>query len=135
MADNLFELKVITPDRVFYEGQAYMVEMNTSEGQIGVYKNHIPLTCALEPGVLTVHEEAGAAVKKAAVHEGFVTILKDSVTILAEEAEWPEEIDRHRAEEAKVRAERRLNSGDGQYNRLRAEVALKKALVRLSLTK
>ena len=47
MADNLFELKVITPDRVFYEGQAYMVEMNTSEGQIGVYKkSYSPDLCA-----------------------------------------------------------------------------------------
>ena len=43
MADNqLFTLKIITPDRVFYEGEASMVEFNTTEGAIGIYKGHIP---------------------------------------------------------------------------------------------
>ena len=45
MADNqLFTLKIITPDRVFYEGEASMVEFNTTEGEIGVYKMHVPTT-------------------------------------------------------------------------------------------
>ena len=44
MEEKFFELEIITPDRQFYEGKAWFVEMNTSEGNIGVYKNHIPLT-------------------------------------------------------------------------------------------
>ncbi len=130
---EMFDVKVITPDRVFYEGQVSMVEMKTSEGEIGVYKNHIPMTCILEPGILRLYEAESE--KQAAVHAGFVEILQDHVTVLAEIAEWPQEIDKNRAQEAKVRAERRLSSNDPEINIARAEIALRKANVRLSLAK
>ena len=55
--DNLFELKVITPERVFFEGPVSMVEFNTTEGEIGVYKGHIPLTVIVDPGILTITGE------------------------------------------------------------------------------
>jgi F-type H+-transporting ATPase subunit epsilon len=131
MAD-MFKVKVITPDRVFYEGDVSMVELRTTEGDIGVYRNHIPLTCIVAPGVLNLHEADG--VKKAALHTGFVEILQEQVTILAEVAEWPDEIDRNRAEEARNRAERRLSGEDGSVDVARAELALRKALLRLKLT-
>ena len=130
----MFKVKVITPDRVFYEGDVSMVELKTTEGDIGVYRNHIPLTCIVAPGVLNLHEAGG--VKKAALHTGFVEILQEQVTILAEVAEWPDEIDRNRAEEARKRAERRL-SGQGSESSIdvaRAELALHKALLRIKLS-
>lgn len=68
-------------------GKATMIEFNTSEGEIGVYKNHIPLTTVLVPGVVTITSDEG--LKTAAVHAGFAEILSDRVTILAEIAEWP----------------------------------------------
>lgn len=69
MADNqLFTLKIITPDRVFYEGEASMVEFNTTEGEIGVYKMHVPTTVIVSPGVLTITEAEGQ--KHAALHAG-----------------------------------------------------------------
>ena len=104
-ANKLFKVEIITPERVFYTGDASMIEFTTTEGDIGVYKNHIPLTAVLAPGIVTITEGAGA--KKAAVHSGFAEILGDKVTLLAEIAEWPDEIDKNRAEEAKMRAERR----------------------------
>lgn len=58
MAD-LFKLHVITPERRFYDGEASMVELSTTEGDIGVYRNHIPLTAIVAPGVLKIHEEGG----------------------------------------------------------------------------
>lgn len=132
MADErLFRLKIITPDRVFYEGDASMVELKTSEGEIGVYANHIPLTTILAPGVLKITEPEG--VKQAALYSGFVEILKDKVTILAEVAEWPEEIDINRAMEAKIRAERRLGSNESGIDELRAEMSLRRALTRIEL--
>ena len=132
MAD-MFKVKVITPDRVFYEGDVSMVELKTTVGDIGVYKNHIPLTCIVAPGVLNLHEAEG--VKKAALHTGFVEILQDQVTILAEVAEWPEEIDRKRAEEAKKRAEERLHSNDEKIDQLRAQTALMRAVCRINILK
>ena len=106
--DRNFLLKIITPDRVFFEEEASMVEFNTTEGEIGVYKNHVPMTVIIKPGILTITQDGG--VKEAALHAGFVEILQDTVTILAEIIEWPEEIDASRAEAARARAEERLKS-------------------------
>ena len=132
MADeNLFTLQIISPDRIFYEGEASFVEMVTSEGEIGVYKNHIPMTNILVPGIVKIHESNG--VKEAAVHAGFVEILPDKIVIMAEVAEWPDEIDINRAEEARKRSERRLSSNGSEINVARAEAALKRSLTRIQL--
>ena len=133
MADNskFFRLQVITPDRIFYDGEAELVELTTSEGEMGVLKGHIPLTAILVPGVLRIKEAEG--VRKAALHDGFVEIMKDHMTILAEACEWPDEIDVTRAEEAKMRAERRLSGGEANVNIARAELALRKSLIRIQL--
>ena len=131
MSDNdLFDLRVVTPERVFYEGKVRMVEFNTTEGEIGIYKNHIPLTCIVDPGILTITEQEGP--KNAALHAGFAQIMPDKVTILAELIEWPSEIDKERAEKAKERATERLASKAPDIDELRAEIALKKALCRLN---
>ncbi len=132
-ANRLFQVEIITPERVFYTGEASMIEFTTTEGDIGVYKHHIPLTAVLAPGIVTVTEASGQ--KKAAVHAGFAEILGDKVTLLAEVAEWPEEIDKNRAEEAKLRAERRLKMKEAGLDVKRAEIALKKALVRIDAAK
>lgn len=130
MAENekMFPVKIITPDRVFYTGEAEMVEFNSTSGQLGVYKNHIPLTTVLAPGAVIVHEAGGE--KIAAVHAGFAEVLPDAVTLLAEIAEWPDEIDTARAEAAKKRAEDRLQAKAADVDLARAEFALRKALAR-----
>ena len=98
MADKEFTLRIITPERVFYEGTVDMVEFNTTEGQIGVLPGHIPLTVIVKPGILHITEKDGE--KEAALHSGFAEILPEGVTILAEIIEWPNEIDENRAEAA-----------------------------------
>ena len=129
MAENekMFPVKIITPDRVFYTGEAEMVEFNSTSGQLGVYKNHIPLTTVLAPGAVIVHEAGGE--KIAAVHAGFAEVLPDAVTLLAEIAEWPDEIDTARAEAAK----KRLQAKAADVDRARAEFALRKALARIDV--
>ncbi len=128
-----FEVQIITPDRVFYSGQAEMIEFNTSEGEIGVYKNHIPLTTLLAPGIVTIKIHGSEVEKKAAVHTGFAEILGEKVTILAEEAEWPDEIDLERAKAAMERAKKRLEERKPETDIMRAELALKKSLVRIGI--
>ena len=104
MADqNLFTLKIVTPDRVFYQGEVSMVEFNTTEGEIGVLKGHVPTTVIISPGILTITE--AEETKEAALHAGFAEILQNEVVILAEIIEWPEEIDEERAKRARERAE------------------------------
>lgn len=130
---NDFILKIITPDRMFYENPVKMVEFNTVEGEIGVLPGHIPMTVIIKPGVLTITEEDGE--KEAALHAGFAEILQDRVTILAEIIEWPEEIDEARAQEAKERAEERLRTKAPETDTARAEIALRRALTRIEVLK
>ncbi|EOS23607.1 ATP synthase F1, epsilon subunit [Lachnospiraceae bacterium 3-1] len=129
--NKYFQLEIITPDRVFYQGEASMVEFTSVDGEMGVYKRHIPLTTVLAPGIVTITEANGK--KEAAVHAGFAQILGEKVTFLAEIAEWPEEIDVNRAQAARARAEERIRSHGADIDVARAEIALKKALVRLDV--
>ncbi len=131
MAEKTFHLQIISPTRVFFNKAVDMVEMKTTEGEIGVLAGHIPLTTILEPGVLRIKTDGN--VREAALHDGFVQIQKDKVTVLAESCEWPDEIDANRARKAKERAERRLTSGSKEVDMVRAELALKKALIRIDL--
>ena len=136
MADEnkIFKVEIITPDRVFYTGEGDMIEFTTASGEIGVYKKHIPLTTVLAPGVVKIHQEGEEEVV-AAVHSGFAEILPDRVTLLAEIAEWPNEIDKDRAEAALQRAEERLANRTEAIDVKRAEFALRKALVRIDIAK
>ena len=130
MADKLMDVKIMAPDRVFYEGQVSFIEFNTTEGILGIYPKHIPMTVVISPGVLKL-VEANGETKEAALLSGFAEVLGDSITMLAESVEWPEEIDIKRAEEAKIRAERRLKDDSQDLNR--AELALKRSVVRMQL--
>ena len=130
--DN-FKLKIITPERIFFDKDAYMVELNTTEGEIGVYAGHIPTTCIIKPGILTIRMDGEE--KEAALHSGFIQILPDRVTILAEVIEWPEEIDLHRAEAAMERAKERIAHRTSETDIVRAETALMRAMARISVLK
>lgn len=133
MAEKSFNLRIITPERVFYEGEAEMVEFNTTEGQVGVLPGHIPLTVIIKPGILNIYEAEGE--KSAALHAGFAEILPEGVTILAEIIEWPDEIDEGRAAAARERAEERLRSRTPETDIARAETALQRAIARMQVIK
>ncbi|MBO6297572.1 MAG: ATP synthase F1 subunit epsilon [Lachnospiraceae bacterium] len=133
MADTTFHLKVVTPERIFFEAPVEMVEFNTTEGELGIYANHVPLTVIISPGVLTITTSEGE--KKAALHAGFAEILQDKVTILAELIEWPGEIDENRATAAEQRARERIAARDDGVDLDRAEVALKRAIARIQALK
>ena len=134
MADKKgFQLRIVTPDRIFYEGAVDMVEFNTTEGEIGVLPGHIPLTVIVKPGIITIHESEET--KEAALHSGFAEILPEGITILAEIVEWPDEIDEGRAEAARARAEERLQNKDADIDVLRAQTALLRAMARIEVLK
>ena len=121
MAENTMKLEVITPERSFYTGDVTFVELNTTEGEVGIYARHIPMTMIIAPGVLTITEEDGIK-KKAALLKGFVEVT-----------EWPEDIDVERAKKAEERARKRLEAKSADIDIARAELALKRALVRKGL--
>ena len=123
------DIKIIEPDGMFFEGKADFLEFTSVKGEMGIYKNHIPLTTILEPCVVRIH--VGGEVKKAAILGGFIEIQKEYVTLLAEDANWPEEIDLERAKAAKKRAEERLTRKEGGLDVARAEASLKRAMARI----
>ncbi len=129
---EMFKLQIISPDKPFYEGEASFIEFTSVEGEMGVYKNHIPMTTILEPCAVKIH---GDEVKKCAITGGFVEIQGDKITILAEDAQWPGEIDPERAKEAKKRAEKRLKLRESGTDIHRAELGLKKAIARINTLK
>ena len=131
--EKSFQLRIVTPDRIFYEGEVSMVEFNTTEGEIGVLKGHVPTTVIISPGILTITE--AEETKEAALHAGFAEILQNEVVILAEIIEWPEEIDEERAKRARERAEERLRTKTPETDILRAETALQRAMARIHVIK
>ena len=128
-----FKLTIVAPDREFFDEEVDMVEFNTTEGEIGIYAGHAPLTVIVNPGVLTITQ--GETVKNAALHAGFVQILPQEVTILAEIIEWPGEIDEVRANAARQRAESRLNERSSGIDIDRAQAALMRSIARINAAK
>ena len=133
MADLEYQLTIITPERVMYRHPVERIIFQSTEGELAVLKGHIPLTAIIASSVfhITLAGEGDARELTMAVHEGFVEIQPDAVTILTESAEWPEEIDVARAEEARDRARNRLKEPYEGLDIKRAEYALKRSLIRL----
>jgi len=132
MAEKKVRLRIVTPTMVKFDEDVEMVIMRGTEGDIGVLPGHEPMATALAYGVLRVLTEENEIVFS--VMGGFAEIHESGVTILADSAERPEEIDRERALEAKRRAERLLAEMSDQVDVRKAELALRRALVRIEVS-
>ncbi|QUH19089.1 F0F1 ATP synthase subunit epsilon [Alkaliphilus sp. B6464] len=128
---STFRLQIVTPSRMFYDDEVEMTIVRTIEGDLGIMKNHALMVAPLNIGKVRIKKDG--QFKEAAISEGFVQIESDYTRIITDSAEWPEEIDVKRAEEAKERAERRLAASKSDIDKVRAEIALKKALNRLDV--
>lgn len=128
MAEKKLNLQIVTPSRVLCDETVDMVIMRASTGDMGILPNHEPVVATLNYGILRFKQDGKE--RKATIMSGFAEVEPDKVTILTDAAEWPEEIDMVRAEEAKKRALKRLEARQ-EHNVLRAEIALKKALIRI----
>jgi len=124
------ELRIVTPERLLVSEQVDEVEIPGSEGYFGVLPGHTPLLADLAVGEMWYRK--GQEKTYLSIAYGFVEVLPDRVTVLARIAEKAEEIDVARAEEARKRAEARLEEAkDVDYDRARA--ALQKSLARLQV--
>ncbi len=122
-------LEVVTPDAHFFEGDVDMVVVRTTEGDIGVLYNYEPTVASLSIGAFKI--KIGEQYKVAACVGGFVNIEPERVTIVTDCAEWADDIDCERAEAAKERANKRLNSADESVNMARARISLMRAINRI----
>jgi F-type H+-transporting ATPase subunit epsilon len=133
MLPDKLRLDVVTPERHLVAESVDEVVLPGSQGSFGVLPGHAPLLTDLDIGPLTYRR--GSERRELAVAGGFVEVLPDRVTVLAEVAEAPEEIDVARAEQAKERAEQRLKTAAPDTDYERAQQAMRKALLRAEVGK
>jgi F-type H+-transporting ATPase subunit epsilon len=123
------QLSIVTPERSLVSAIVDEVTLPGEEGYLGVLPGHTPLLTSLKIG--EIKYRAGGVVKYVFVSWGFVEILPDRVTVLADVAEAPEDIDVAAATEARDQAERKLRSPDADFRA--SQVALEQALSRMQV--
>lgn len=126
-----FNLKVVTPVSVPYEGEAEMVILPGILGEFAILGGHMPLVTALTNGVIKIQN--GDEEKVAAIHGGLTEITDSIVTVNAPVFEWPDEIDQNRAREERDKAEREMNEAIDATEKRRAEVAMRRAVARIEV--
>jgi len=125
------DVSVVTPGGPVLEGTYDMIVCKAETGEIGILPGHIPLVAPLQ--ISAVRLKNGNDTEQLAVNGGFMEVQPEKVTILAQSAEKANEIDVQRAKEAKDRAERRLQANQDNIDKVRAELALKRAMNRLNV--
>ena len=124
-------IKVIQPNQIRIDKKYDHVIVPGVDGDFGISFNHTPFITKIRTGVLRLFQND--KYEEYAIHDGFVTVENNIVTIVCDTIERKDEIDIARAKASKERAEERLKSSKENINFRRAEASLKKALVRLEL--
>ncbi len=131
MADKI-QLEVVTPERRVIAEPVDMVTVPGLGGELGILPGHTPLISQLQTGVLTYVQDG----KSFSLHVsgGFVEVREDHVSVLAEIAERPDEIDASRAKLSREKFEKQLNAWSGSDEELEAaRVEFDRSVVRLQL--
>ena len=108
MADTL-QLEIVTPGAVIYSEAVDMVTLPGSEGETGIYPNHVPLMTKVQAGEIVVSRDGNEEI--VAIGEGFAEVTGEHVAILTDNAANSGDIDEAAAEQAKAKAEQRLQEG------------------------
>lgn len=130
-----FPLRVVSVERSLFEGDVEFIIANGADGELGVLARHAPLMTILKPGALRIQEVIGGPEQVMFVGGGFLEVLPDRVTVLADVAEHAEEISIERAEEARRRAQERLAGTLTTAEEVEFQQALAMAEARLRLAR
>jgi F-type H+-transporting ATPase subunit epsilon len=122
-------VEVVTAEQEMYSGEADMVSAPGQLGRLGILPQHAPLITVLSPGALRI--TLGGAEETLFVSGGFLEVFNNNVTVLADAAEHAEDIDEARAEEARRRAEERLQQTESDTDRAEIQAQLQRELIRL----
>lgn len=128
-----FYLEIVTPDRSFFSGDVEMLIVKTPDGEMGILSGHIPMVVVAAIGPIKIKKEGEWL--EASISEGFMEIKQEKAIVLADTAEWPNEIDINRAKAAEKRARERLKRQLSQIEYKRSQEALQRALTRLKVAK
>jgi F-type H+-transporting ATPase subunit epsilon len=130
-----FALRVVSVERSLFEGDVEFLVANGADGELGVLAKHAPLITILKPGPLRIQETIGGEEQVLFVGGGFLEVLPDRVTVLADVAEHAAEISVERAEEARRRAQERLAGTLTTAEEVEFQQALAMAEARLRLAR
>jgi F-type H+-transporting ATPase subunit epsilon len=120
MADTGFPVEVVSVEERLYSGEATFVIAQTTEGELGILNHHEPLLGQLIPGGFVLIEQTDGKRRVAAVQGGFLSVTGDSVTVLAESAEWARDIDADAARQTLESAEEGSEEYEQALSRVRA---------------
>jgi F-type H+-transporting ATPase subunit epsilon len=123
------KLEIVTPEEKIFSEDVEMVTLPGSEGELGVYPNHVPVLTAIKPGELRIVRDGRETAM--AVGEGFVEIKADAVSILTDMALQPEKIDIEAAEKAVERAQAAMKEDTTPEQLVAIQSSLQKALAQL----
>lgn len=126
-----FKLRVVTPDRVFFDGEASFITVRSIDGDIGIMANHARYVTPLTIGALKIKNDSGE--RFAAVAGGFLKTGNNSVTIVTPACEWADEIDVGRAERAAEKANEMLRKKQSKKEHDLEEIRLLRAINRISV--
>jgi len=132
MLPDRIQLVIVTPERQILKETVTELTMPGADGYLGILPGHAPLITELGVGELT-YRSIGGQTGLLAVIRGFAEVLPDRVSLLAETAEFAEDIDLARAERALKRAQERISRGGEDIDWARATLALARALVRIQV--
>ena len=127
-----YKLKIVTPQKVFFDGDAEQIIVRTTEGDVGILANHTSYVANLISGPLRI-KQPGGEFRIAAVSSGVIKVSKDLTTILATAVEWKDEIDIERAKKAEEDARSEMKALQSGKEFDRAALKLKRALNRISI--
>ena len=125
--------EIVTGERVVYSDEVDSVVAPGAAGELGILPHHAPLLTTLSPGELRVTKDGQE--QAMAVAGGFLEVLGNTVTVLADAAEHVEEIDEERAREAMRRAEERIASRTADLDLERAMASLRRARIRVEVAR
>jgi F-type H+-transporting ATPase subunit epsilon len=130
-----YELRVVSVERSLFEGEVEFIIASGADGELGVLARHAPLMTILKPGPLRIQETYGGEEQVLFVGGGFMEVLPDRVTVLADVAEHADEISIEKAEEARRRAQERLAGTLTTAEEIEFQNALATAEARLRLAR
>lgn len=130
-----YPLRVVSVERSLFEGDVEFMIANGADGELGVLARHAPLMTILKPGPLRIQETYGGAEQVLFVGGGFLEVLPERVTVLADVAEHADEISVERAEEARLRAQEKLQGELTAAEEVEFQNALAMAEARLRLAR
>lgn len=130
----MYKLSIVTPEKIFYEGNVSSLIVPGSEGYLGVLTDHAPLITAIIPGKVMFRDADGREMVMAASF-GFFEVSGNHATLLVDSVEFASEIDLERARKALDRARQRMADEAGNIDMVRAGRALDRALNRIKVAK